>query len=54
MQAYRKDTVYLSDPDLLGRVASDGRVLVSHDLRIMLGHFRSHLAAGKTSELQSV
>lgn len=39
----------LSDPDLLDRVASDGRVLVSHDLRTMLDHFRSHVAAGKTS-----
>jgi hypothetical protein len=39
----------LSDPDLLDRAASDGRVLVSHDLRTMLHHFRSHLAAGKTS-----
>ena len=39
----------LSDPDLLDRATSDGRVLVSHDLRTMLDHFRSHLAAGKTS-----
>jgi len=39
----------LSDPDLLDRAASDGRVLVSHDLRTMLDHFRSRLATGKTS-----
>jgi Domain of unknown function (DUF5615) len=39
----------IGDSDLLDRAAGDGRVLVSHDLRTMLDHFRSHLAAGKTS-----
>jgi len=29
----------LSDPDLLDRAATESRVLVSHDLRTMLGHF---------------
>ena len=39
----------VSDPDLLDRAANEGRVLVSHDRRTMLDHFRAHLAAGKTS-----
>jgi hypothetical protein len=39
----------LSDPDLLDRAATESRVLVSHDLRTMLGHFRHHLMAGKSS-----
>jgi hypothetical protein len=39
----------LSDPDLLDRADDDGLVLVSHDLRTMPGHLRSHLAAGKAS-----
>ena len=39
----------LSDPELLDRAASEGRVLVSHDLRTMLDHFRNHLTAGKSS-----
>ena len=39
----------LSDPELLDRVAAEGRVLVSHDRRTMLNHFRNHLAAGKSS-----
>src|SRR5438270_48040 len=39
----------LSDPELLDRAAAEGRVLVSHDRRTMLKHFRNHLAAGKTS-----
>ena len=30
-------------------VAGDGRVLVSHDRRTMLRHFRDRLTAGKTS-----
>ena len=28
------------DPALLDRAASDGRVLISHDKKTMLGHFR--------------
>jgi hypothetical protein len=39
----------LGDPELLDRAASQGRVLVSHDRRTMLNHFRNHLAAGKSS-----
>ncbi len=39
----------LGDPELLDRAAAEGRVLVSHDRRTMLNHFRNHLAAGKTS-----
>jgi hypothetical protein len=39
----------LDDSELLERDAREGRVLVSHDLRTMLNHFRSHLTAGKSS-----
>jgi Domain of unknown function (DUF5615) len=39
----------LSDPELLDRAAGDGRVLVSHDHRTMLDHFRRHLTLGKSS-----
>jgi hypothetical protein len=39
----------VSDPELLDRAARKNRVLVSHDRRTMLYHFRAHLAAGKTS-----
>ena len=39
----------LGDPELLDRAAAEGRVLVSHDRRTMLNHFRNHLAAGKSS-----
>ena len=38
-----------SDPELLDRAALEDRVLVSHDRRTMLNHFRNHLAAGKSS-----
>ncbi|MBM3786081.1 MAG: hypothetical protein FJW30_17115 [Acidobacteria bacterium] len=37
------------DPVLLDRAAAEGRVLVSHDRRTMIDHFRDHLAAGKAS-----
>jgi hypothetical protein len=37
------------DPVLLDRVAAAGRVLVSHDRRTMIDHFRDHLAVGKSS-----
>ena len=37
------------DPELLGRAAAEGRVLVSHDRRTMIDHFRDHLAAGRSS-----
>jgi hypothetical protein len=39
----------LPDPEVLNRVAGSGRILVSHDRRTMLNHFREHLAAGKES-----
>lgn len=39
----------VEDPELLEMVAGDGRVLVSHDRRTMLRHFRDRLTAGKTS-----
>ena len=39
----------LSDPEVLDRAASEGRILVSHDRRTMLDHFRAHLALGKSS-----
>ena len=39
----------VSDSELLDRAAGEGRVLVSHDLRTMLDHFRNHLMAGKSS-----
>lgn len=39
----------LSDPEVLELAAAEGRVLISHDRRTLLKHFRNHLAAGKTS-----
>lgn len=39
----------VSDPELLDRAALANRVVVSHDRRTMLNHFRSRLAAGKSS-----
>ena len=39
----------LSDPELLDLAALENRVLVSHDRRTMLNHFRNHLATGKSS-----
>ena len=39
----------LGDPELLDHAAAVGRVLVSHDRRTMLHHFRNHLAGGKSS-----
>jgi hypothetical protein len=39
----------VSDPELLKWAARDNRILVSHDRRTMLNHFRNHLAAGKHS-----
>jgi len=37
------------DPVLLDRAAAEGRVLVSHDRRTMINHFRDRLVAGKSS-----
>jgi hypothetical protein len=39
----------LGDPEVLDRAATEGRVLVTHDRRTMIGHFRTHLAKGKHS-----
>jgi len=39
----------VSDPEVLERAAAEDRVLVSHDRRTMLDHFRKRLAAGKSS-----
>jgi hypothetical protein len=39
----------VSDPELLERAALANRVLVSHDRRTMLNHFRDRLAAGRFS-----
>jgi len=39
----------VSDPVLLEHVAAENRVLVTHDRRTMIDHFRNHLAEGKVS-----
>jgi hypothetical protein len=39
----------LSDPEILERAAVANRVLVSHDRRTMLNHFRNRLAARTSS-----
>ena len=39
----------VSDPEVLERAAEEGRILVSHDRRTMLSHFRARLEAGKSS-----
>jgi hypothetical protein len=39
----------LDDPAVLERSSNENRLLVSHDRRTMLNHFRKHLAAGKSS-----
>ena len=39
----------VGDPEVLERAAGEHRVLVSHDRRTMLDHFRNHLVAGKSS-----
>ena len=39
----------VKDPELLELAAVANRVLVSHDRRTMLDHFRTRLAAGKSS-----
>ena len=38
----------VSDSELLDRAAAESRVLVSHDRRTMIAHFRARLAAGKS------
>jgi hypothetical protein len=39
----------VGDPEVLGWAALEHRILVSHDRRTMLRHFREHLSAGKNS-----
>lgn len=39
----------VTDPELLERAARGGRILVSHDRRTVLAHFRARLKAGKSS-----
>ena len=39
----------VSDPEILERAASAGRVLVTHDRRTMISHFRIRLGAGISS-----
>ena len=39
----------LPDPDVLEVAASQGRILITHDRRTMLEHFRSRLEEGKSS-----
>ncbi len=39
----------VGDPEVLDMAARQDRVLVSHDRRTMLDHFRSHLSARKSS-----
>lgn len=39
----------VSDAEILERAAVANRVLVSHDRRTMLDHFRNRIAAGKSS-----
>ena len=38
----------VGDPELLDRAAAEGRVLVTHDRRAMISHFRARLAAGQS------
>lgn len=39
----------VSDSEILERAASEGRILVTHDRRTMLAHFRARLEAGNPS-----
>ena len=39
----------VGDPELLDRASAEDRILVSHDRRTMLDHFRARLSAGKSS-----
>ena len=39
----------VSDPELLERATSEGRIVVTHDRRTMLAYFRVRLEAGKSS-----
>lgn len=39
----------IPDQELLDRALAENRVLISHDRRTMIDHFRRHLDAGKAS-----
>jgi predicted nuclease of predicted toxin-antitoxin system len=39
----------LADPEVLELAANAGRILVTHDRRTMIDHFRTRLAEGKSS-----
>jgi Domain of unknown function (DUF5615) len=39
----------VSDPEILERAEQEGRILVSHDRRTMLAHFRARLERKKSS-----
>ena len=39
----------VADPEVLDRAAAEDRILVSHDRRTMIHHFRERLAVGKSS-----
>lgn len=47
--AVDSDLEGISDPELLERAAQEDRILVSHDRRTMLAHFRARLEAEKSS-----
>jgi hypothetical protein len=47
--AAESDLEAMSDPEILERASQEGRILVSHDRRTMIAHFRARLAEGKTS-----
>jgi len=39
----------VSDPEVLNQALLENRVLISHEMRTMINHFRTHLTAGKDS-----
>jgi hypothetical protein len=39
----------MQDPDVLAVAAEDGRIVVSHDVSTMPGHFRRFLSDGRSS-----
>jgi hypothetical protein len=43
------ELVGVKDPDVLEIAASRGRILITHDRRTMLYHFRNRLEDGKSS-----
>jgi Domain of unknown function (DUF5615) len=47
--AVDSDLEGISDPEILERAAQEDRILVSHDRRTMLAHFRARMEAEKSS-----